>query len=71
MADRMAGEGYLDAGYEFVHIDDCWMDWARDGQGRLLANHTRFPSGIAALADYVCFGRARKYEHVCKCQSHC
>jgi hypothetical protein len=53
MADQLAEGGYRDAGYQSVHMDDCWMQWQRDGQGRLLANQTRFPSGIGSLADYV------------------
>ncbi|RMB98310.1 hypothetical protein DUI87_25215 [Hirundo rustica rustica] len=53
MADRMAADGWRDAGYEFVCIDDCWMAPTRDEQGRLRADPKRFPSGIRALADYV------------------
>lgn len=54
MADRMAEDGYLDAGYEYIIIDDCWMAKERDEQDRLVADPKRFPSGIKALADYVC-----------------
>lgn len=53
MADILASAGYRDAGYEYVAIDDCWMERERDAQGRLVANAKRFPSGIAHLADYV------------------
>lgn len=53
MADRMAAEGWRDAGYEFICIDDCWMAPTRDKQGRLQADPKRFPSGIRKLADYV------------------
>jgi hypothetical protein len=53
MADRLFADGYLAVGYQSIHIDDCWMQWRRDAQGRLLANQTRFPSGMPALADYV------------------
>jgi len=53
MADIMAAEGYRDAGYEYVSVDDCWMEYERDAQGRLQANAKRFPNGIAHLADYV------------------
>ncbi|NWQ63988.1 AGAL galactosidase, partial [Neopipo cinnamomea] len=53
MADRMAAEGWRDAGYEFLCIDDCWMAPTRDGQGRLRADPKRFPGGIRRLADYV------------------
>ena len=53
MADRMAEDGYLAAGYEYISIDDCWMSKQRDSQGRLQPDPDRFPSGIKALADYV------------------
>ncbi|KAJ3649622.1 hypothetical protein Zmor_021353 [Zophobas morio] len=53
MADRMAEDGYLEAGYEYVIMDDCWLSSERDSDGRLQADPDRFPSGIKALADYV------------------
>ncbi|KFQ85216.1 Alpha-galactosidase A, partial [Phoenicopterus ruber ruber] len=53
MADAMAAEGWRDAGYEFICIDDCWMAPTRDEHGRLQADPERFPSGIRKLADYV------------------
>ncbi|EPB71336.1 hypothetical protein ANCCEY_09554 [Ancylostoma ceylanicum] len=53
MADRLVSDGYLDAGYNRIHVDDCWMAKSRDTNGRLLADPDRFPSGIKALADYV------------------
>jgi hypothetical protein len=46
-------EGYKDAGYEYVNIDDCWMEKERDADGRLVADRKRFPNGIKALSDYV------------------
>lgn len=56
MADVMVAEGWKEAGYEFVCIDDCWMAPTRDERGRLRADPRRFPSGIRALADYVSAG---------------
>uniref|UniRef100_A0A023FUW9 Alpha-galactosidase n=1 Tax=Amblyomma cajennense TaxID=34607 RepID=A0A023FUW9_AMBCJ len=53
MADIMETQGYRDAGYEFVNVDDCWMSNRRDVDGRLQPNATRFPSGMKALADYI------------------
>lgn len=53
MADVMASEGYLEAGYEYVIIDDCWLAKERDADGRLQADPDRFPNGIKRLADYV------------------
>lgn len=49
----MATEGYKDAGYEYVIIDDCWLDENRTADGRLQAHASQFPNGIKALADYV------------------
>ncbi|KAJ8962660.1 hypothetical protein NQ318_001054 [Aromia moschata] len=52
MADRMASDGYLNAGYEYIIIDDCWASKERDDSGRLQPDPDRFPSGIKSLADY-------------------
>uniref|UniRef100_A0A158R5H7 Alpha-galactosidase n=1 Tax=Syphacia muris TaxID=451379 RepID=A0A158R5H7_9BILA len=57
MADRLGllliEDGYAQVGYNTIHIDDCWMEQQRDIYGRLIADRQRFPSGIAALADYM------------------
>ena len=53
MADKMAQGGYKDAGYMYVSIDDCWASKERDSNGKLQPDPKRFPSGMAALADYV------------------
>ncbi|WP_222853583.1 NPCBM/NEW2 domain-containing protein [Fodinicola acaciae] len=52
-ADAMVANGLDRLGYQYVNIDDCWMARTRDGDGKLQADPTRFPSGIKALADYV------------------
>jgi alpha-galactosidase len=52
-ADAMVDSGMRDAGYQYVNIDDCWSAKERDADGNLVADPERFPSGIAALADYV------------------
>jgi alpha-galactosidase len=51
-ADAMVSSGMATAGYEYINIDDCWMS-GRDSSGNLQADASKFPSGIAALADYV------------------
>jgi alpha-galactosidase len=51
-ADAMVSSGMKDAGYQYVVIDDCWQA-ARDPAGNIVADSSRFPSGIKALADYV------------------
>lgn len=54
MADHLAADGFLAAGYEYVNIDDCWAELMRDFEtDQLVADKQRFPSGIRALADYV------------------
>ncbi|XP_069469138.1 alpha-galactosidase A isoform X2 [Ambystoma mexicanum] len=53
MADVMVAEGWKEAGYEFVCIDDCWLDSTRGKDGRLRPHPLRFPRGIRKLADYV------------------
>lgn len=55
MADLMVSDGWRDAGYEYLCIDDCWMAPERDSKGRLQADPKRFPSGIKHLANYVSF----------------
>lgn len=52
-ADVMASEGYLEAGYEYLVIDDIWLLKERDENGRLVPDPEKFPSGMKALADYV------------------
>ncbi|MBN2088876.1 carbohydrate-binding protein [candidate division KSB1 bacterium] len=51
-ADAMVNSGMKDAGYQYIIIDDCWQI-SRDNNGYIVADPTRFPSGIKALADYV------------------
>ncbi|KAE8583732.1 hypothetical protein XENTR_v10020664 [Xenopus tropicalis] len=53
MADKMVSEGWLDAGYQYLCIDDCWLAPERDEKNRLQADPVRFPGGIKKLADYV------------------
>ncbi|KRY59545.1 Dynein heavy chain, cytoplasmic [Trichinella britovi] len=53
MADRLVEDGYLEAGYNLVNIDDCWSEMKRDSNDQLVADRTRFPSGIKQLARYV------------------
>jgi alpha-galactosidase len=52
-ADAMVSSGMRAAGYQYVVVDDCWFDPARDAQGNLRAHPTRFPSGMKALGDHI------------------
>ncbi|GAA1762766.1 glycoside hydrolase family 27 protein [Luedemannella helvata] len=53
MADAMVSSGMRDAGYEYVVVDDCWMNPNRDSSGNLQGDPSRFPSGMKALGDYI------------------
>ncbi|MGW7052488.1 NPCBM/NEW2 domain-containing protein [Streptomyces sp. NPDC054887] len=52
-ADAIVSSGLKAVGYQYVNIDDCWQAPERDASGRLQPDPIRFPSGIAAIADYV------------------
>jgi alpha-galactosidase len=52
VADTFVSSGMKDAGYQYVNLDDCWMN-GRDGNGKIQVNTSRFPSGMAALAQYI------------------
>ena len=52
MADAFITTGMKDAGYQYVNLDDCWMD-GRDSAGKLKPSASKFPGGIQALADYI------------------
>lgn len=49
-AAAMKMTGLLDAGYNFVNLDDCWQSSMRDNNGNLQNDLERFPNGISALA---------------------
>ncbi len=53
IADAMVEQGFRDAGYTYLCIDDTWMSRGRGENGELLANPHRFPSGMKALGDYL------------------
>ena len=54
-ADAMASAGFLEAGYNAIHMDDCWERKIppRDLKtGLLVGDPSRFPGGMKALGDY-------------------
>lgn len=54
ICDRMVEDGYRDAGYTYIALDDCWAEEKRDPLTRkLVPDRMRFPRGMKALADYV------------------
>lgn len=53
MADLVVSEGYAELGYEYINVDDCWLEKSRGTRGELVADRRRFPSGMQALGQYV------------------
>ena len=60
IADRMVDEGYREAGYQYLIIDDCWALKERDEHGLLVPDPKKFPHGIKAVADYI-HGKGLKF----------
>jgi len=52
-ADAFIRRGLKDAGYQYIVIDDCWSEKARDKNGRLVPDKNKFPGGMKALAEYI------------------
>jgi len=53
VADAFEKDGYKDAGYKYIIIDDCWSLKERDKAGNLVPDPAKFPGGMKALADYI------------------
>ena len=51
-ANLLVSDGYRDAGYVYVNIDDCWAAKSRVN-GKLVPDAKRFPNGMRKLSDYV------------------
>jgi alpha-galactosidase len=51
--DAMVASGMRDAGYRYVNLDAGWAAPTRTSDGKLRADPTTFPHGIAALARYA------------------
>ncbi|CAO1338699.1 unnamed protein product [Diamesa serratosioi] len=53
MTDLVVSEGYAAVGYQYINVDDCWLEKNRGSKGELVADRRRFPSGMRSLSDYV------------------
>lgn len=53
MADLVVSEGYAAAGYQYINVDDCWLDKQRSYSGHLQPDPERFPFGMKDLSAYV------------------
>lgn len=61
MADLLVSEGYAAAGYEYINVDDCWLEKERGFNNELVPDRQRFPRGIRSLSDYVSKLNRRKW----------
>ena len=52
-AAAMVAQGYRDAGYTYMILDDGWTLPQRSAEGLLVPDPQKFPHGIRALADHV------------------
>ncbi|KAF5380422.1 hypothetical protein D9615_004645 [Tricholomella constricta] len=53
-ANQIVSLGLKDVGYEYVNIDDCWANKARDtNTKRMVPDPNKFPSGINGLATKI------------------
>lgn len=52
-AKAMKESGLLDAGYQYVNIDDCWQSAIRSAEGELQSDPVSFPSGIKSLVEKI------------------
>ena len=60
-ADQFEQKGLKEAGYQYLVIDDGWSEYTRDREtDRLVAEHTKFPNGMKAVADYI-HGKGLKF----------
>lgn len=51
VAEAMKKSGLLDAGYQYVNLDDCWQSSLRTSDGKLQGDLTRFPRGMKPLVE--------------------
>ncbi len=52
-ADAFVSNGLVDAGYNYLCIDDCWHADARGDDGYPVEHPSKFPEGMKAVGDYV------------------
>ena len=52
-ADLLVSLGLADKGYKYVNLDDCWQIARNSTTNEIIEDKTKFPSGIAKLAEYV------------------
>jgi alpha-galactosidase len=53
IADAFVSKGMKDAGYQYVNLDDCWMNGRDSATRKIKVDTARFPAGLKSLADYI------------------
>jgi alpha-galactosidase len=53
IADAFVSSGLKDAGYNYLVIDDGWMEAERDVNANLIPVASKFPNGMKTLGDYA------------------
>ena len=52
-ADAMVSTGLVEAGYNYINIDDGYFGGRDEKTGRLLIHPTRFPNGLKPVVDHI------------------
>ena len=52
-ADLLISTGLAAKGYKYLNIDDCWQISRNETTKEIIPDSTRFPNGMAPLADYA------------------
>lgn len=52
-AEALKKSGLLDAGYQYVNLDDCWHSSLRDKEGKLQSDFEKFPHGIESMVKKI------------------
>ncbi len=52
-AQAVKDSGLLDAGYQYINLDDCWHSSMRDKDGKLQGDLEKFPNGIQHLISQI------------------
>lgn len=52
-AKAVKDSGLLDAGYQYINLDDCWQSSMRDADGKLQGDLEKFPNGIQSLISQI------------------
>ena len=50
--DALVDSGLVNAGYNYINLDDCWQKY-RDADGYILPDNDTFPHGIEPLVEYT------------------